>query len=363
MATVAATRPAVHLREMSFDDHDQVTALTARYGLGRRSADEWRHVWLGNPEYREGWPLGWVLENAKGRVVGSFSNVPLAYEFEGRRLRAVTGRAWVVDADYRAWAMLLLDEFFQQPNVDLFLNTTVNKLALPAYRMFDSPPVPAGRWDESAFWITNYTGFARSAIAARGWKVPAFAAGLALRARDIVRGANRVKQSRDYEVRLHSGFDDGFDAFWQALREKRRSLVLAVRSRAALEWHFRYHLERGNVRIVTASCDGCMVAYSIFYRKDKSDYGLKRMRIVDYQHLEDDEATFAPMLARMLAECRRERVHMLEDLGCSISAVVAPHHRKLPSWLFHYKASAALSERLNNPAVWRPTLFDGDSSL
>ena len=54
---------------------------------------------------------------------------------------------------------------------------------------------------------------------------------------------------------------------------------------------------------------------------------------------------------------------MLEDVGCSLPGVRAPHQRTLPSWLFYYKASPALVQQLADPAVWQPSLFDGDSSL
>ncbi|HZU25549.1 MAG TPA: hypothetical protein VFA04_08505 [Bryobacteraceae bacterium] len=368
MAGAAVSRgAAVSLREMSFNDHEQVTALTARHGLGARSAEEWRHVWIGNPAYRPGWTPGWVLETSAGEIVGSMANVPLGYEFEGRPIVAASGRGWVADPRYRGYAAFLLNELLQQKNVDLILNTTVNRHAGPAYAAFDSPRVPAGRWNESAFWITSYPGFARSALTARGWRFAsalAWPAAVALRLRDLAGRANALRSTtRDYEVRFESGFDERFDAFWHELRRENRGLLLAVRNRATLAWHFQYHLQRDKVWILTASRNGRMLAYSIFYRKDKRDYGLKRVRLVDHQHLEGAQQAFVPMLAQALRRCRSERVHMLEDLGCAIEVIEPPHHRELPSWLFHYKANGRLAEALKDPAVWRPSLYDGDSSL
>jgi hypothetical protein len=115
--------------------------------------------------------------------------------------------------------------------------------------------------------------------------------------------------------------------------------------------------------VLSATRNRRMLAYAIFYRKDKRDYGLKRVRLVDHQHLEGGEQAFVPMLAQALQRCRRERIHMLEDLGCSIAALEPPHRRQLPSWLFHYKANGEFAEALKNAAVWRPSLYDGDSSL
>src|SRR5271156_3603765 len=129
---------AVSLREASFDDYPQIAALETRCNLGSRPFDDWRSFWLGNPEYgrHRHWPIGWVLENGAGGGVGSMCKIPLGYEYEGGRITATTGRGWVVDPDHRGYACLLLDELFQQQEVDLFLNTTVNRHAAEAYRTF-----------------------------------------------------------------------------------------------------------------------------------------------------------------------------------------------------------------------------------
>lgn len=356
----------VRLREMSLDDYEQVAALGVRYGFPRRSAEEWRHLWVNNPVWHKGWPIGWVLENTWGRVVGSIGSIPLEYELDGQPLIAAAGWELVVDEDYRAYAAVLLDELFHQPNVDLWLNTMVNRKASHVYSLFDAPRVPAGEWDRAAFWITGYRGFSRSVLEKRGTRLAtalSWPASAALWARDFVRRANRVTASGEYEVRRESSFDDRFDAFWSHLRDRRRGVLLAVRTRAALEWHFRYHLPRKDVWIWTASRSGRMVAYAIFYRMDRPRVHLRRVRFVDYQHLEDEERSLAPLLARMLETCRREGIHMLEDLGCSMRCPFAPHRRELPSWLFHYRASTGLETALSGPARWQPTLFDGDSSL
>lgn len=350
----------MRLREARFDDYAPISALGQKYGLRARTQDEWQHVWVNNPEYhrRPGWPIGWVLENAEGALVGSISNIPLGYEFRGQTLTCASGRSWVTEAEYRSYAMLLLDEYFSQTNVDLFLNTTVNRHAMEAYKSFDSPRVPKGRWDRSAFWITNYTGFARSVLASR--KSTALltypvAASLLMKDRMTSR---RVRS--DTPVTAERGFDERFDAFWSELRERKRELLLGVRSRAALAWHFRYPLERNQLYILTASQRDRLMAYSIFYRKDKADYGLKRVRLVDYQSLEDNPAILPSMLACMLKTCRKESIHMLEDVGCCLDGVSAPHRRDLPSWLYYYKAA---DPQLRAPGAWQPWLYDGDSSL
>ena len=134
-------------------------------------------------------------------------------------------------------------------------------------------------------------------------------------------------------------------------------------TRAALAWHFHFALRRGDVWILTAYAQGRFVAYAIFDRKDKSDYGLKRVRLVDYQSLVDGAGPLRSLLARMIEICAKTGIQMLEDLGCAFAGGLAPHQRKLSSWLYYYKASPALTERLRDPAIWEPSLYDGDATL
>ena len=95
----------------------------------------------------------------------------MPYEFDNQPLVAATSRSLVMDTRYRSYSYSLLSHFFKQKNVDIFLNTTVNEKALKLQEVFQASPVPAGVWDQSAFWITDYVGFAVSLAANASWSV------------------------------------------------------------------------------------------------------------------------------------------------------------------------------------------------
>ena len=63
-------------------------------------------------------------------VVGSIMNVPSLYTFQGRELICANGRAWVSSPQYRSFALILMDEYFNQDGADLFINTTISPMAL-----------------------------------------------------------------------------------------------------------------------------------------------------------------------------------------------------------------------------------------
>ena len=374
----ASKKPAssVWLREASFNDYEEISSLESRYALETKSLEEWHHLWTGNPLFvilEKAWPIGWVLENEDKRVVGYLGNIPLWYELGGQQIIAAGTHGWVVDSPYRSHSMLLLARYFHQKTADLYLSTTVNPQGFKALRMFNSPRVPMGKWDRSAFWVTDYRGFAQSLLLMK--KLP-FAKPLsyplsgAVLLKVLSARTLKLHQSDTpgVEVRSCSAFDERFDVFWEALRKGNPHLLLAVRTREVLEWHFKYALLANRLWILTLSNRAGLAAYSIFCRQDNPRFGLKRIRLVDFQTL-DGNTSLLPMIVSALKRCRDEKIHMLENIGCSAEhddaiECLAPLRRKLSCWMYYYKAAnQLLAERLANPHTWNASCFDGDSSL
>jgi hypothetical protein len=252
----------------------------------------------------------------------------------------------------------------------LYDNALLLRLYTDAFRAFRSPAVPVGRWDQSAFWITNYQGFVSSWIRLKAarmnlFTVP-FSAGLWLQ--DSLKRRSS-KRNPDAKVEAVDTFDRQFDIFWEALRERYPNLLLAVRGSEQLEWHFQYAIQKKNVWILTIAHDSELVAYAVFCRQDSVRFGLKRMRLVDFQALDDNSSLLLPMLSRALQRCRTEGIHMLECIGpcplhSDVFASLASRQRKLPSWLYFYKArDKSLAQNLENRQAWRPFWFDGDGTL
>jgi hypothetical protein len=376
--SVIVTKPQKppKLREVRFEDYVQVAALVSKFDLQMESYEDWIHLWTENPAYREiknTFPMGWVLETAEGAIAGYLGNVPLHYELEGQLLLAATTRAWVVDTPYRSFSTLLLATYFQQRNVDLFLSTTVNSLSEPAYRTFQGIPAPRGAWDRTLFWITNYRGFLESFLHNKGRALASplsYPLSLGLFLRDQIKGSRLRADANGAKVLPCTSFDDRFDSFWATLRQKKSNLLLGVRSRDTLAWHFKFALQQNRAWIFTIE-GSSLIAYTIFLRSDHPPIGLTRMRLVDFQCIEPERSMelLTAMLHKAASRCQQESIQMLELVGFTPELEKAlkpasPHQRSLSSWLYCYKASnPQLAEKLKDPAVWEPSLFDGDSSL
>jgi hypothetical protein len=363
------------LRAASFADYDRIARVEAANGLRPRSREQWEHLWRNNPAYRAapGWPIGWVLEDAGGSVVGSLGNLPSLYEFRGQTYVAATGRGWAVNPHHRSFSILLLAEYMRQRQADLALMTTPSPTAGAVCTRFGFQPVPVGRWDRAALWVTNAAGLARSFLSS---KVPAAVAGFLgpLVAAPLgVAGAVRFRASRRsrarYDLDWPAQFDDRFDAFWQALRAARPDVLLAVRSRETLDWHFRLALAGQRLWILAAHQGARMAAYAIFERRDCRSTGSSRVLLIDFQSLVEDADLCAAMIAHALDRCIRERVDVLENAGGWIEQRAllnrpAPFHRKLGTWCYLYCAHRPeLRQLLENAACWHPTYFDGDASV
>lgn len=361
------------IREASFADYQQISTLESRYGLAPRSYEEWSHVWLNNPIYPElqpGWPIGWVLEKANKQIVASVSNIPLCYEFHGRRILTATGRAQVAEPEYRSASLLLVDRLINQRNIDLYLNNTMTAEAATSFSIFECPRVPVGRWDESAFWITHCRGFCASLLARKAYplaRLLSFPLAAAVSFKDKLT-ASTLRED-DLEVTFCPGFDDRFDDFWAGFRSRNPHLLLAVRTRELLEWHFRYAL-RNNRLWIAAVVDGPrLAAFAIFDRKDNPRIGLKRVRLVDFQSLDGSTTLLSPLLSWAVRKCRDEGIHTLESTGRwleekELIARVSPYRRKLSTWTYFYRAcNPGLAESLGDRRAWAPSLFDGNASL
>jgi len=369
-----AGRPP-QVRKASLDDYEQIAALHVRNGLAAKSYDDWVALWLGNPVYQQRggqWPIGWVLETESCGVVGWVGNIPSAYQFRGHRLCAATPCSWMVDAAHRGYGMLTLNRLLRQRDIDLFVCSNVSPISEPFTRHLRFSRVPIGDWHKSAFWITNYAGFAQIALKLKSVPLAralAYPVSAALICRDRCCGGWEGHRNSIAEIERCWEFDSRFDDFWDELQHQNENVLLAVRTRETLAWHFRTALMQRRAWILASLKGSRLIAYAIFDRQDNPGIGLHRVRLVDFQAHRGSEHALLSALSWMLHKCREDGIHMVEVSGCwlnrpGLPRIVGPYHRTLPSWRYYYKAiDPKLSDLLRDSKIWAPSSFDGDASL
>jgi hypothetical protein len=368
---VASSTPsAPRLRPAAFEDYDRIMRVGAALSFKNQPRDDWSSVWLENPVWPQlgkGWPIGWVLETAKGEIVGSVVNVPSKYLFQGQELVCGNARGWGVRPEFRGYALALMDEYFNQPGVDLFINTTVNPMAAPVIERVCAR-VPLGDWQTGSYWVTRHLEFARERLRMRGALVASVltypAAGV-FWLRDSMRKSPFAKTVGNIDIDVANRFDARFDTFWSELVRENHGKLLSERSSRALSWHFGIPLRRGQITIITASRNRQLRAYCILNRKR----GGWRMQLADYQTLEREMDLLPALLNAALRRCAACDVYALQNLGSGVPKMRAfddnaPYREALPNWKFFYRvADPSLDATLRQPQCWDPSAYDGDASL
>lgn len=335
-----------------------------------QSAGDWRRLWLENPLWRrvgKDWTIGWVLESASGEVVGSVVNIPSLYTFRGQDVICGNGRGWVTSEAYRGYALWLMDTYFEQPGVDLFVNTTVSETAEPMIASLSSR-IPVGDWTAGSYWVTGYVEHARHRLRARRAPLAAFGAypaGAALWAKDALRGRRLPPPDRAFTIEDADRFDDRFDSFWEARVRQNPETLLADRSAPALSWHYGVPMRKRMLWTFTASRNGRLCAYCTFVRKGDG----RQAYLADYQTIEPDVDMLPSFLRAALRRCGREGVYLLRNVGRGVPKMrtvdhFAPHRSRHSSWKYYYRAGGAdLGSALRDARPWDPSLYDGDASF
>jgi hypothetical protein len=374
MSTPSTTQLAApQFRPAHFEDYPQIQRLEAAHLPTTMPAEEWSRLWLDNPLWPRlsgDWQIGWVLEDSAGQVVGSMTSVPSLYRFRGQDLVCASARAWVGRPEYRGYAPWLMEEFFNQPGVDLYISTTANANAEPICRTF-ATRVPVGDWQSSAYWVTGYRSFARMALRQLGIPLAgalALPASAALWLKDALFARALPAISSGVVVSAIDNFDSRFDVFWEELVRQNPDKLLATRDSRALTWHYATPIRRGRLWIFTAVRNGLLRAYCVLHRQDWGQEG-RRMRVIDYQTLEPDVDLLPGLLQPALRRCAAEGFSVLEHLGCGLRKMrnfdhFAPYRHKRSNWPFYYHAAdPALAAELSRPEAWEPSTFDGDASF
>jgi hypothetical protein len=366
----------VKVREGRWDDYDAIVSLLRRNGLTPKPYIAWQRLWLENPLVMGRgmlWPIGWVLEEQTGKIVGHLGNIPMAYEFLGNPLVAAVASYGAVDIQYRSNSLRLISNFFSQPKVDLFLDTTASYEAGVVFRGFRGRRVPNPEYDQALLAITGPWEFGQGVFRKKGWPLPGFMgglAGLALRVVDIWRGSLKPKQLPDkFRVIPRDSFDSQFDYFWQQLRVQRRKLLF-LRDQKNMEWHFGPALNANRGWLSICAQEEKMMGYAVYVMSDIEKIGLKIARLADIQALGDHwEAIMLSLLSNGLKVCGEKKIHGLEVVGFDeekrqVIRKITIWQRKLPVWNYYYKAKDNnLSELLKDPKYWDPSIIDGDASL
>jgi hypothetical protein len=363
------------LRPATFDDYPSIYRIAARYFVNPMPPALWRRMFTDNPLWPRlgrSWPIGWVLEESNGNVIGSLSNVPSMYSYEGSEVLCGNGKSWYVLPDYRGcgYALWLMLELINQMQADITMITTIGAAATPVVsRLLDR--VPLGDWSRRSFRILRYRDFAHRALIRKGVPAAGALAGPAaagLRSRDALLASRLRPAPPHVEIGCAEGFDQRFDLLWAELLRRNPRTLLGVRDSAALTWRFGGAIREGRMKVWTASCGGLLRAYCVITEHLYPGFGAESLRIMDYQTVTDEVDLLPGLLRAALAGHGSSSPHIIEVLGSGLPKMrsfeqFARAGAQKP-WSFYYHATnSTLASVLRRPESWDASGFDGDASL
>jgi len=365
------------IREISSNDYEQIRLLLIRYGLLPPNKHLWGSLWKENPEINnneklKNWPIGWVLENDNGRIVGNLWNILMIYEFKDKKLTAAISSSWTVDKSYRSYSIPLHENFFKQKNVDIFIATTANYSAGRVLEeAFEAKKIPFNSYNEVMFWITNYHDFVKSFMIKKDipLKILNYPISLGLKVVDNIRNKRRIVRDKTIKIREYHYFDQRFDVFWEKLKNKNQGKLLCTRNGEWLEWHYKAYSNTDKLSIFCSEKSGQITAYGILCRADNPKINLTRMKLVDLQSIDNDNIVIDEIVKSCIKKCKKDKISVFEVVGFNkekrnIIEKYKPLKRKFQSWPFFYKANnGELGLELENYKIWDVCEYDGDASL
>jgi hypothetical protein len=376
-AEIFPVNPAsLSVREAQFSDFESIHSMNLRLGQGADSIENWNRLWRDNPALKETQAksrIGWVLEDA-GKITGFLGSIPLAYRFQGQVLSAAATCRFAVEPSYRGFTHMLVNSFFRQKDIDLFLNTTATVGAGKMMSALRALPVPQAEYGRVLFWVLQPAKFTEAVLHRAGLpsgvsRMGGFAGSFAIRGDIALRSRKPGKVSQRFEI-ASLGLDEiGFDfsRFWQE-RANQAEYLFAQRSAEVLNWHFNAPESRKKTSVLAAYSAGKLVGYTIV-RHEPVKNELRRSVIADLMTETDESELIMSLLSAAHASAKQAGSHVLELLGFprkirEVSLLAKPYWRDFPACPYYYKArERSLQQRLLNESAWYACSYDGDTTL
>lgn len=371
MAPIEARAARLRLREATAADAPAVGLLQRSVGFKAHSAAGWRWLFQDNPA-RAGFssppPQGWVLEGEAG-VVGYLGNIPQDYVRDGVPVRAATCSGYVVQEAARGDSLKLLQAWFKQPEVALFLSTTANAESEDLYRLCKSETPGDDSFRQGLVWV----GADRAALREQLHQRQAWLAGpLSWVGAPFARLARRASGkahvprhplARRVRVRDRQAVDDRYDELGAEL--SRQPGLRLRRDATTLRWMLS-DPDAPPPALLEVEQDGALQGWAVCATHHPSDGRARQLRLLDLVVRPGREDLLPALLRAAADHARRTGAGLLYAPPCGAALAQAltslgahPHPRSHHShWLRARKKEETAG--FAAPGTWQATGLDGD---
>ena len=362
------------IREIQTEDYPQIRELHIKYNLKILDKVEWINFWSRNPciqDSNDSLPLGWILEENK-RIVGYLGNIPKEYYYKNKKFTVACSHAWVAEDKYRLHAFSLLETFFSQKNIDVYIITTANNISEKVLTRYNAKKIPLENFQNPMFIILNLEKLISSYLKYKKIKLGKFIVKLLYYPAYIfyykkLNFWKKTKQSK--KVILNEIIDTKFDDFWESYKLNFQNKLLQNRNATWLNWHIKEKIKNDKAWIMSVIENNKILGYAICSERNNEKIELHRIEIIDLVALDDNQEVYYSLIKNCILETKKRGYHIFEMTGFKhlkrkIFSEFKIIKRKLPTFPFYYKTSNVYYKNfLENSEMWDPSLIDGDAFL
>lgn len=335
-------------------------------------------VWMDNPARKSHQPLGWVLEDATGRIGGFIGSIPTKIKIESAEVPAEAGHSWAVLPTFRPYSINLFRQFMSRGDRAFLLITaaggTVNAIGNRLKTGIERIPIP--QFDRQFLWLPKPEALVPWTLQRKGYEHLAKIAQTPPLAQ-VMTGIARLGLARHRGLRFQcptlrveevKRFDEAFDELWQSC--KAGYGVTIVRDRAALNWrHFNIMNLIGKTTVLACREGAKVLGYvAIQERYERAGFPSGHVAVTDLFY-DRKSVTVACNLLNAAFEWASERgctvfqvPHMGRDLA-DLLHTQRPYVRAMETYPYWYKAPSEELAALCRQETWWPTGSDGEANI
>ena len=360
----------MQLRIATYFDYNQIKKIHEKNNIKILEEHEWVNFWKQNPLIKEAeneYPIGWVLvEN--NNIVGYLGNIVKEFLYQKKIIILACSHGWVVENKYKLESLSLIDVFFSQKNIDVFITTTPNKTAEKIFLRYGAKKIPLKKYNENLFQILNIDKFVDSLIIYK--KIPSnkILKYFTVNFLKII-FYNKLNYWKDFipksKLTVHENCDISFDVFWSKYKSLNMKFV-QHKSSSWLNWYINYLKDSF---LLTISENNQIKGYALCCTRNNNHYGLKRVSIIDIVTIENNREIYLSLVHGCIKESQKRGYHIIDMIGTNntkkkMFSNFKTFKRNISNFLYYYYSNdPELMKTLHDDKVWDPTLLDGDSFL
>ena len=362
------------IREIQTEDYPQIRELHIKYNLKILDKVEWINFWSRNPciqDSKDSLPLGWILEENK-RIVGYLGNIPKEYYYKNKKFVIACSHAWIAEDKYRLEAFSLLNSFFSQKNIDIFMVTSANNISAKIFTRYNAKKIPLQNYQNSMFVILDLEKLIYSFLKYKRLPFEKMIGKLVFYLASIIFYKKLTfwkKINKSKKVELSKIIDGEFDEFWHSYKLNFQDKFLQSRTSNWIKWHMQNKIENGKAWIMSVRENNKILGYAICSERNNDKIKLRRIALIDLVSLEDNQEVYISLIKDCISEAKERGYHIFEIIGFKnlkrkIFSNFKTFNRKLPGFPFYYKSRNYIHDNfLKLGETWDPSLIDGDSFL